>query len=99
MGYYINYLPDGTPLPMKGKAAAIYNGVPGAIAINKPTEWVENLVCVVENGPFDAAGYAHSPEEMEVFKDTNGRSSMWYIVPGARDLSGYTEAEKKRNGL
>lgn len=43
----------------------------------------ENLVCVVNNGPFAAAGYAYSPKEFEVFKHPDGRPRRWYVLPDA----------------
>lgn len=87
MGKYINEMPDGTRLPSLGKAEALMN-IKGAILLGKaPTEWEEGLVCVVDNGSFEAAGYAYSPEEMEAFKYHDHRRKHWLIVPGAKDIA------------
>jgi hypothetical protein len=64
MGFYINELEDGTPLPKIGKADFILNNVELTAEINFPKAWdvIENLeekavIAVVENGIFDAAAY------------------------------------------
>ena len=49
----------------------------------------KDLVCVVDNGMFAAAGYAFSENEYNVFKRNDGRRKRWYIVPDADVLSGY----------
>jgi len=86
MGSYINDI-NGVPLPTRDKAIAIFELVEDSAFISPPTEWVEDLVCVVNNGFFDAAGYAYSPAEMEDFKHPDGRPKIWMIVPGAAKLS------------
>lgn len=86
MGYYINQI-NGESLPAKGKAQFLIER--GATRVQNPV-FQENLVCVVENMLFDAAGYAFSEEEMRVFKDPNDyRQKTWLIVPKADELSGY----------
>lgn len=86
MGYYINNLADGTELPGKGKAKALIESG-GARLIDRPDGFVEDLVCVVDNGPFDAAGYCFSEEEFKVFASNDGRSKRWLIVPNAKELA------------
>lgn len=39
------------------------------------------MVCVVENGPFDAAAIAYSPEILEVYKQNDGRPKRWLVAP------------------
>ena len=63
MGYYINETQEGTPLPACGKADALI--ADGALEV--PKAFQENLICVVENGPFDAAAYVYSEDEFEDF--------------------------------
>lgn len=85
MGYYLNTFKTGTALPNTGKAEALLSEegvreVPG-------TQFEPNLVCVVENGLFDAAGYCFSKEEFEEFQRPDGRPRRWLIVPDAKERS------------
>lgn len=84
MGYYIN-APD---IPSTGKASALISKY-GAVRIDPPLEWKEGIVCVVENGMFDAAAYCFSQAEMDEFKSYVGRKKTWLFVPDADKLSGY----------
>lgn len=87
MGYYINSIGD-KDAPVVGKAEfLIENGKAREIA--RPSVWIPDLVCVVENGLFDAAAYAFSPEEFAEFSRNDGRFKTWLIVPDAAKLSGY----------
>lgn len=89
MGYYINRLANGELLPPTRKAVHLIDN--GAIEIPQPSEFIDNLVCVVENGLFDAAAYIFSGQEMKEFypsiRDT--RKRRWLIVDNADVLSGY----------
>lgn len=38
-------------------------------------------VCLVDNGPFTAAGIAYSEEEFVSFHRYDGRPKCWYIAP------------------
>ena len=87
MGYYINSTSDGKPLLALNKAGMLI--ADGAVEINEPKAFQENLVCVMFNGLFDAAGYAYSEEEMETFKTPDGRPKRWLVYEHARELSGY----------
>lgn len=86
MGYYINELPDGTKLPAQGKVTALIEKV-GAVLIPPPNSFKEDLVCVVDNGPFEAAGYAFSEDEFKVFAEIDNRPTKWLIVPNAKELA------------
>lgn len=86
MGYYINSLADTTLLPATGKAQFLIEKA-GAKLIDPPSVFIEDLVCVVENGFFDAAGYAFCEEEFEVFSTPDGRPKKWLIVPNAKELA------------
>ena len=86
MGRYINVLEDGTPLPAKNKAQFLINHG-GATQIPTPTHFEPNLVCVCENGPFDAAAYAYCEEEMKVFKMPDTRNKIWLLVPNAEKIA------------
>lgn len=59
----------------------------GANPIQPPIEWQEGLVCVVDNGAFEAAGYAYSVNEMEVFKASDGRPKQWLLFDKAKELA------------
>lgn len=82
MGKYINHTSDGKAIPAIGKAGALI--ADGAKVIPPPTEFMDNLVCVVENGPFDAAAYAYSEQEMKEFKIECGRKKTWLIYEHAQ---------------
>lgn len=97
MGYYINTI-NGKQAPAKGKAAFILNNVPGSYSCS-PTEartlceknpFPDDVVVVVDNGFFEAAGYAYCREELVYFLDPNdSRRKVVLHVPGADLLSGY----------
>lgn len=93
MGYYIDRTPAGN-LPSIGKARFLLDNVEGAKVIAAPKKWEPDLVCVVENGFFDAAAYAFNRQEMIEFSDPNDRRyKTWMIVPDAAKLSGYEHKE------
>ena len=50
-------------------------------------EYQPNLVCVVDNGFFAAAGYAYSNAEFKEFLRDDGRPKTWLIVPNAKELA------------
>lgn len=79
MGKYINHTSKGfiDRSSMQDKCDAIIED--GAIEINQPKEYVENLVCVVDNIYFAAAAYAHSESEMNSFLRSDGRTKRWFI--------------------
>lgn len=85
MGYYINRDSKGNLLPDSGKAEALLND--GATATD--SIFKENLICVVENMLFDAAGYCFSQQERDAFAEPDGRLKKWLIHPMAKELSGY----------
>ena len=92
MGYYIQRDSTGKPLSAKGKAVELMKD--GA-TIFFPDGWEEDLVCVVNNGAWDAAAYCYSHKEYLRF--TGGRDDrdvMWLKYKHAKDLSGYNERIK-----
>lgn len=90
MGFYIRELADGTPIPGKDAADFLLK-VSGAYQIHPPPEkWEEDLVCVIENGNFDAVGYIYSQRELVRFLPRPGsaafqdrRRRSWIHFPGA----------------
>lgn len=77
MGFYINQLPDGTFLKPKGKGDKLMQ-LPNVDVLDGPPDTHvigdKVAVCIIDNGPFDAAGIAFSKGELYDF------------VQGARDL-------------
>lgn len=92
MGYYIE-----CPSP-RNKASYLLRQYPSCKRITS-TEAQDfdfssdlGLICVVENGFFDAAGYIFSPDELQAFSDPNDdRRRTWLTMPKvlAESLSGY----------
>jgi len=85
MGKYINKDSKGSMLPALGKAKCLI--ADGAKVIEEPKEFSENLVCVLHNGLFDAAGYAYCKSEMEAFKEPDDRSRTWLVYEHAKNLT------------
>lgn len=92
MGYYINEI-NGEEAPNKGKADFILaRAYDAQLLPAPPTEWQEGLVCIVDNGVFDAAGYAYDENEMQAFlRPDSGkqRPRQWLLVPEAKAIVGY----------
>lgn len=84
MGKYINQNSKGETLGLEKAKELIADG---ATPITEPKEWQEGLVCVVNNGFFEAAGYCYSPDELEAFKYPDGRSRTWLHYPKAKELA------------
>lgn len=87
MGKYISNI-NGKTLPSKGKTQYILNNVEECYQIATPAEFKEDLVCIVDNGMFEAAAYCYSANEMRSFRNDDGRRKQWLIVPNA---SSYTD--------
>lgn len=70
---YINSV-NGVSLPNRNKAQELINRANGIIIPTPKSkdDFVEDMVCVMNNGLFEAAGYAYSPEEMMVFANPDG---------------------------
>jgi hypothetical protein len=84
MGYYINETSDGKGLPASGKVQALLND--GAKIVK--AEFQTNLVCVVDNGFFEAAGYCYSESEFQAFNHpTDNRPKTWLVHPKAKELA------------
>jgi len=84
MGYYINQTSDGRELAPSGKARALL--MDGAEVVD--AKFQPNLICVVDNGFFDAAAYCYSEEEFEAFNDpSDHRPKVWLVHPKAKELA------------
>lgn len=71
MGYYIQ-VPHN-----QGKAQQLV-AIHGAKIIERPINFADvpkdmAIICVVDNGPFEAAGFAYDEQEFEAFKSDFGR--------------------------
>ena len=79
MGKYVNITSKGAVGSSFGaKCDAIL--ADGGKEIKQPKEFQKNLVCVVDNGYFGAAGYAYSESEMRVFQNAGDRRpKRWFI--------------------
>lgn len=55
------------------------------------------LICVVDNGPFEAAAYIYNQRELEAFDDPRDIRRKWWLLMDknkAEELSGYKEASR-----
>lgn len=72
MGRYLNVDLKGEPIRIHSKLTALVNS--GAERIETPdvfdqyTDEGKGIICVVDNGPFQAAGFAYSQGELDSFK-------------------------------
>lgn len=84
MGYYIE------TEACTGKVKAILNAAPGSFIMDDPcfdSTGRSVTVCVVDNGPFEAAAVAFSKDELEVFANPNDfRPKTWLSVPRAEAI-------------
>jgi len=93
MGYYIQ-----TPGHNTGKAQRICEEHQEAFIIPRPTVFAKvpdnmGLVCVIDNGLFDAAGYCYNLREFLEFSNPDDtRPKTWLLMDKkkAEKLSGYT---------
>lgn len=87
MGLYINQNSKGETLPAVFKATCLIED--GAkMLFSEPDKWEEGIVCVVNNGYFDAAAYVHSHEELEAFKSrVDPRPKVWLKYSKAKELA------------
>ena len=91
MGYYIQVLKN------KGKAQQIVDLYGGRIALSPPSfEDIaegEAIICVVDNGPFEAAGFCFNQRELNDFSYYDDRPRVWVVMGRKRacELTGYEE--------
>ena len=77
MGRYINFI-DGEHIGhlFVHKCSSLEKA--GAVEIDPDDGFVENMVCVVDNGAFAAAAYAYNEREYQEFNHYDGRPKQWY---------------------
>ena len=86
MGKYINRTSNGIGLSVLDKVGRLLKD--GAVLAEKPVKFQENLVCVVDNGFFEAAGYCYNEREFEEFNDSSDpRMKTWLVYPHAKELA------------
>ncbi len=86
MGKYLNVDSKGKSLGSSYMAKVVNLMEDGAVEVSD-TIFQDNLVCVVNNGMFAAAGYAYDEGEFEEFKHNDGRPKTWLVYPYAKDLA------------
>lgn len=68
MGMYVNKTPNGfLGASFKDKCEGLLKA--GAVWVEQPTEWIPNLICVVDNRYFGAAAHLYKPSELDAFTD------------------------------
>ncbi len=89
MGYYVE-VPQN-----KDKVNKIIE-LFGGERVNKPKKFSDiaedkALLCVVDNGPFEAAGFAYDEREFEAFSHSDGRPREWMTMDRglAEKITGY----------
>ena len=80
MGFYINP-PEGT------KEDWLLRNGQAMISPDWPPPEGQVLVCMVDNGPFRAAGICYDKSEWEEFTAPDSRSKEWYLVPREKILT------------
>ena len=89
MGYYLN-------VPASDKAQYLlnnYDAIPLESEVQAREAFKEGfgVVCVVDNGPFEAAAFAFSEAELEEFARPDPRPKTWLAMDRklAEQLSGF----------
>jgi len=95
MGYYIE-VPKS-----KDKAQQIVELYGGRIVFSPPSfEDItpdDAIICVVDNGPYEAAAFCYNQDELYAFTHKDGRPRTWVIMnrQKACELTGYEEVGGK----
>lgn len=87
MGKYINRTDEGDLLPVRKAEQLIKAGA--RLIFDTPQKWEEGLICVVENGLFDAAAYVQDARDLRDFSDTSQdeRPRLWLSWNRAQDFA------------
>lgn len=96
MGYYIQTSGN------KGKAQEMIARYGGEIIYQPPASYNDipegkALIVIIDNGPFEAAGFCFSEQEFEAFTRPEDKRRKWYILMDretAEKESGYSKRGK-----
>jgi len=94
MGYYVTHNSKGEVLPTDDK---FWHLMMDGARVVKPTEWEENLVCIVQNDWGQAAAYCFDQREFIRFsrvREDDKRDKVWVVYEHAARLSGYNNRIK-----
>ena len=87
MGKYINSNSKGEALPANKAVGLLADGAT-LLPDGAPETFCENLVCVVDNGPFTAAAYVYSERELQAFNSPDDwRAKVWLQYEHAAKLA------------
>lgn len=91
MGFYINPENQTKERWLVNEAQFLSSAPP-----TFPESKDEVLVCLVDNGPFTAAGIAFDEDEMKAFIGPNNdeRAKFWFVAPRDRIIDVCPEVEK-----
>jgi hypothetical protein len=78
MGKYVNQI-NGVQLGSSFNSKCEKLSEMGAVQV-RDSEFMENMICVVDNGFFAAAAYAYSESEYNEFKSPDGRPKRWFTL-------------------
>jgi len=82
MGKYVNQI-NGVPIGTSFLSKCTSLIAAGAKETTNE-KFQENLICVINNGPFAAAGYCYDEQEFEEFNDpSDNRLKKWFILEDA----------------
>ncbi len=85
MGKYINKTSNGTlGISFNAKKQGLI--ADGAKQVD-PKEYVENMVCIVDNGFFAAAAYVYSEKEFKDFSHEDGRHKEFFVYDKAIEFA------------
>lgn len=87
MGKYINHTPNG-PLKAQHKADDLIK-VGAELLFETPKTFEDNLICVVDNGTFEAAAYVQDERDLSDFSDytTDYRDRVWLKWDKAKEYA------------
>jgi hypothetical protein len=85
MGKYVNQI-KGVELGGSFNSKCEILSKMGAIQVSD-SEFIENMVCVVDNGFFAAAAYAYSESEYNQFKSPDGRPKRWFALENVSEYA------------
>jgi len=58
----------------------------GAVQVND-SKFMNNMICVVDNGFFAAVAYAYSESEYMQFKQPDGRPKKWFTLENVSEYA------------